>query len=74
MTRDAITDKLKVAVRRAFEVGRAQGKGTGGGRPDAETLASCLQYAEALVLPVVEAAIEQGVEEAYAATRRTEAS
>lgn len=62
MTPELVLNAVRSAARQVFDLGVRHGR-QGGKRE--EQAATAMQYAEQLVMPVVETAIEQAVENAF---------
>ena len=62
MTDEILRRAIKVCIENAHSAGRLT-KGNA-------SLASALEYANGVILPIVEARIEQGIEEAWRASRQ----
>lgn len=72
MTRAQVLLAVQAGVRQAFDLGVKQGKAGGTGKPHKEQQRAAMLYALALVEPKLDAALDQAVEEGYAAARRVQ--
>ena len=72
VTAELVRAAVARAARAAFDLGVRQGKKGGTGKPNAVQAELAARYAEQLVMPVVEATVEQAVEDGFAAARATD--